>query len=61
MREEASESMQDYLKSIYLINRESGESVSTSELAGKMGVSAPTVTSMLVKLGEKKFIKYEKY
>jgi DtxR family Mn-dependent transcriptional regulator len=61
MREEASESMQDYLKNIYLIIREKGGSVSTSELAKKMRVSPPTVTSMLIKLGEKKFVKYEKY
>ena len=61
MREEASESMQDYLKNIYLIIREKGGSVSTSELAKKMRVSPPTVTSMLVKLGERKFVKYEKY
>ena len=61
MREHASDVMQDYLKNIYLINRENEGPVSTSDLAMKMGLSAPTVTSMLVKLGDKGFITYEKY
>jgi len=55
------ESMEDYLKNIYLINRETGEKVSTSELAKKMRVSSPTVTSMVGKLGDKGFVYYEKY
>ena len=61
MREHASDVMQDYLKNIYLINRENEGPVSTSDLAMKMGLSAPTVTSMLVKLGDKGFITYELY
>ena len=61
MLEGVTETMEDYLKNIYLINRETGEKVSTSELAKEMGVSSPTVTSMVGKLGDKGFVYYERY
>jgi DtxR family Mn-dependent transcriptional regulator len=53
--------MEDYLKTIYILQRETGERVSTSAIAERLGVTSPTVTSMLDKLEERELVDREKY
>jgi DtxR family Mn-dependent transcriptional regulator len=61
--------MEDYLKTIYVLQREAvredGDDpparVSTSAIAERMDVTAPTVTSMLDKLGDRGLVDREKY
>jgi len=53
--------MEDYLKAIFHIQQETGEDVSTSEIADHLDVTAPTVSSMLDKLEERGLIEREKY
>ena len=52
--------LQDYLKAIYCLEKESGE-VSASLLARALGVSLPSVTSMMRKLAARKLIAYTPY
>lgn len=54
------EAVEDYLKTIYLVEAEHGE-VTTVALAERMEVSAPSVTGMLKKLAELKLVKHEPY
>jgi DtxR family Mn-dependent transcriptional regulator len=54
------EAVEDYLKTIYLLETEQG-SVTTVALAARMEVSAPSVTGMLKKLAELKLAKHEPY
>jgi len=54
------EAVEDYLKTIYLLETEQG-SVTTVALAARMEVSAPSVTGMLKKLAELKLAKHELY
>ena len=49
-------SKQDYLKALFVLEGE--DAVATSSLATRLGVSAPSVTSMLRKLGEERLIAY---
>jgi len=56
-----SDVMEDYLKSIYVLQHETGERVSTSAIAERMDVTSPTVTSMLDKLEERGLVDREKY
>ncbi|MBE0411648.1 MAG: metal-dependent transcriptional regulator [Anaerolineales bacterium] len=51
---------EDYLKTIYTL-QEDKERVSTNELAERLGVSAPSATSMVQKLAELKMLEYEPY
>ena len=51
--------LQDYLRAIYCLEREAG-GVSTSLLAERLGVSQPSVTSMLKKLASRKLISTRK-
>ena len=58
--------MEDYLKTIYILEREAGEDTSaeriaTSAIADRLDVTAPTVTSMLDKLTERGLVDREKY
>ncbi|MCL5995822.1 MAG: metal-dependent transcriptional regulator [Chloroflexi bacterium] len=55
-----SESMQDYLKTIYEIG-EGADRVTTNALADMLGVTAASVTGMLKKLAEMKLVEYEPY
>ena len=55
-----SESMQDYLKTIFQASPE-GERVTTNALAERLGVTAASVTGMLKKLAEMKLVEYEPY
>jgi DtxR family Mn-dependent transcriptional regulator len=51
---------EDYLKAIYKLQEVSGK-VSTSALAERMGVTAPTVTSMIGRLAELGLLRYDRY
>ena len=55
-------SMEDYLKAIYHVqDRGNGARVRTSEIADRLEVTAPTVTSMFTKLASRGYIEHEKY
>ena len=51
---------ENYIKTIYSLSSEEGE-VSVSELAKKLSVKLPTVTSMIKKLSVKKLVSYAPY
>ena len=53
--------MEDYLKSIYVLQAESDGRVKTSAIASYLDVKQPTVTSMLKKLAEKDLANHEAY
>ncbi len=53
--------MEDYLKAIYVLQREEGPPVSTSAVAEYLDKTAPTVTSMMEKLADRGLIEREKY
>lgn len=53
--------MEDYIKAIYAIGNETGERVSTSELADYLDVTPPTVSSMIKKLEERGLVDREEY
>ena len=46
------DAMEDYLKAIYVLQREEDGPVSTSSLAEYLGKTPPTVTSMVGKLAQ---------
>lgn len=52
--------MEDYLEAIYDLYQEHS-SVRVRDIAQKLDVKMPTVTSMLKSLNEKGYVKYEKY
>jgi DtxR family transcriptional regulator, Mn-dependent transcriptional regulator len=56
-----SQSVEDYLKTIYKLEGESEKGVSTSRLAGKLGVANASVTNMLKRLSEMGLVQYESY
>ncbi len=62
MRQTLTISIQDYLKQIYELT-ESGENASTTALAAKLKVSAPSVTGMIQKLASSKpaLVEYQKH
>ena len=62
MQQLLTDSIQDYLKSIYELT-ENGESASTNALARKLNVSAPSVTGMVQKLASSKpaLVEYQKH
>lgn len=51
---------ENYLKSMYLLDMEEGE-ISLSGLGKRMGVSLPTVNSMVKRLQDEGWVRYEKY
>ncbi|UHQ99286.1 metal-dependent transcriptional regulator (plasmid) [Natrinema zhouii] len=53
--------MEDYLKSIYIIQAESDGRVKTAAIASHLDVKPPTVTSMVKKLAEKDLANHEAY
>ena len=55
-----SQSIEDYLKTIYILNSE-GEGASTTNIAGALEVSSASVTNMVKKLAEMGLVKYESY
>ena len=54
-------SEENYIKIIYHLNLTSNEGVSTNAIAQKMQTKASSVTDMLKKLSEKKWVIYQKY
>lgn len=54
-------SIEDFVKTIYLINHDEQEKVSGKLLAERLGVSNAAITDMARKLNEKKLITYQKY
>ncbi len=56
----ATQTKENYLKAILFLSKDS-EGVSITDLSETMNVSKPTVNSMVKKLQEKDWIKYEKY
>jgi DtxR family Mn-dependent transcriptional regulator len=56
-----SDAMEDYVKAIYVLQREEGPPVSTSAVAEYLDKTAPTVTSMMEKLADRGLIEREKY
>ncbi|MFQ3295606.1 MAG: DtxR family Mn-dependent transcriptional regulator [Halobacteriales archaeon] len=56
-----SDVMEDYLKTIYELEGETGPPVSTSQVADYLDVTPPTATSMLEKLADRGFVEREKY
>jgi len=57
---ELTHAIQDYLKEIYKLEA-AGRRVTTSALAEQLGVSAPSVTSMLKKLATLDLVEHERY
>ena len=55
-----SESIQDYLKTIYDLRHEN-ERVTTNALAARLNIAAASVTGMLKRLAEMKLVAYEPY
>lgn len=55
------QSEENYLKAIYMLNSELGGDVSTNVLAEKLDTKPSSVTDMVKKLAEKKLIDYQKY
>ena len=53
--------MEDYIKAIYAIESDGEERVSTSALADRLDVTAPTVSSNLKKLEERGLVDHEEY
>ena len=60
MIDEITTTMEDYLEVIYNLSNEK-RAIRVKDIAKRLGVKMPTVTSMLKGLNEKKFIDYEKY
>lgn len=52
--------VEDYLKAIYKLQTSSGK-VSTSSLAERMGVTAPSATNMISRLAELGLLRHDKY
>lgn len=52
---------ENYLKAIYKLIEQGGESVTTNAIAEKVNTKAASVTDMLKKLSDKKLINYLKY
>ena len=53
--------MEDYIKAIYAIGEDTGERVSTSDLAEYLDVTSPTVSSMIKKLADRGLVDREEY
>lgn len=56
-----SDVMEDYLKAIYSLQRESGSPVRTSTIAESLDVKPPTVSSMLSSLTDRGLVDRQKY
>lgn len=61
MREDLSQTEENYLKTIYQLQEDQEPYVTTNQIAGHHETSAASVTDMLKRLSEKNLIHYEKY
>lgn len=57
---DSSNSVQDYLKAIYLLG-ESGDQVTTTAIAERLGVSPASVTSMIKRLADRGHLEHRRY
>lgn len=57
----ASQTVENYLKCIYALQRSSEEGVSTNAIADRLETQASSVTDMLKKLKSRKLVDYKKY
>lgn len=57
---DSTDSVQDYLKAIYLLGEE-GIEVSTSAIADRLGVSPASVTAMVKKLADRGLLRHRRY
>jgi len=57
----ASEAVEDYVKSIYALERHGERPITTSALAERLGVAPSSVTAMLKRLDELGLVRYEPY
>ncbi len=53
--------MEDYLRHLYRLEQETDSRVSNSAIAGRLGVTPPTVSSMLETLSDRGLIERERY
>ncbi|MBI2938386.1 MAG: metal-dependent transcriptional regulator [Thaumarchaeota archaeon] len=60
MVKSAQKSIEDYLKAVYSL-QQNGNKVSTSEISQTLNVAPASVTEMLKKLSEKRYIEYSPY
>jgi DtxR family Mn-dependent transcriptional regulator len=56
-----SEAVEDYAKAIYALAARTGEPVTTTALAARLGISPGSVTAMLKRMGEMKLVRHEPY
>lgn len=56
-----SATVEDYLKTLYKLEQRSSGRVKTKQVADALGVSQPSVTTMMKSLAERGFITYESY
>ncbi len=59
--EPVSEAVQDYAKAIYSLHRRTGEPVSTSAVAERLGVSPASASAMLKRLGAMGLVSHRRY
>ena len=59
--EKLSQPMEDYLKTIYLLQERSGKGVSTTAIAQAVSVTPASVTGMVKKLAEMKLARHARY
>lgn len=55
-----SDAVEDYLKAIYKLQSNTGK-VSTSAIAGRLGVAPPSATSMITRLAELGLLRHDRY
>ena len=56
-----SQTEENYLKAIYKLSKIQPNGVSTKSIGELLTIKSPTVSHMLLKLSDKKLIKYQKY
>jgi DtxR family Mn-dependent transcriptional regulator len=56
-----SKAVEDYAKAIYALAARTGEPVSTTALAERLGISPGSVTAMLKRMGEMKLVRHKPY
>ena len=60
-RQQGREAIEDYAKAIYALSRREPGSVSTSAIAGRLGVAPGTVTAMLKRMAKRGLVVHEPY
>jgi DtxR family Mn-dependent transcriptional regulator len=60
-RQQGQEAIEDYAKALYALSQQSQGPVSTSAIAGRLGVSPGTVTAMLKRMARLGLLRHEPY